>query len=874
MKIYKQIIFSKKSYPAWAALIVGLLLTLITANQISREIKKDEQIKFSLMCDQFTTQVKERFNVHAQSVLGTAAKIKSSDKIDADEFKLFIKDLQIDKFSPGIYGIGINMVVRPGSLGAFKKDYPNINIFPIGNRPFYTPIIYLEPLNSVNKQAIGFDTYSNPIRQKAQDLAITSGTIALTDKVELIQDKNNNVKPASFILFAPVFKKNMPIDTIEQRRGAIKAFVYSPIRMEKLLEGLLTDSFERSIKLRVYSNNNQPPSSENLLYENTKYTVRGNQTLLNQTRTLQFDNQVSWLLKFQPQNTQFQFMYVPVWITCIVGGLISLLGFLLSLSRTHIQEEAHVLAQAQTSQIKLLNDRLSLALNSAKMGVWDYDLINNSLSWDHQQFALYDMDESSFNNLVDDWESAVYPEDRDKAIQAVNLAIEGKKDYDIEFRIIHRNGAIRTLAGQAVILRDSEKNPTRMIGVNYDITDLINASKELSSAKIRAEAASLAKSQFLATMSHEIRTPLNGIIGTSSLALQQPLAEDIKHHFETISVSSKALLTILNQILEFSKIEANKLTLVNEPFEFNQLLDDVYNLFYSSCRLKNIDLILDLDKKIPHQLIGDIKNIQQVLFNLVGNAVKFTSTGSVTIKTQFNGIHNQYVDFNISVIDTGIGIPKEDFIRILNPFEQLDARTSREFGGTGLGLTISQEILFLMNSRLQMESQFGQGSSFGFHLNLEFIDEPISPPAFAKELEHDLQAPVIPENFNGINILIVEDNEINLQIVSQMLQTVHANVFHARNGLECLDLLLKNSVDIILMDVQMPLMDGLEATKKIRDMNQFQHLPIIGLSAVVLQQDQIDCLKAGMSDFMPKPFTMDDVLSKIYPWLTKSHSQI
>lgn len=873
MKIYNQIVFDKRSYPAWATLIVGLLLTLITTNEIRREIEKDAQIKFSLMCDQLTIKIKERFNVHAQVVLSVAAKIKSTAKIDAKEFKLFIKELQIDKFTPGIHGITFNLVVRPENLITFKKDYPNITIFPSGSRDLYTPVIYLESLNTSNDRAIGFDTYSNPIRQKAQDLAIASGAIALTDKIELLQDKNNVTK-SGFILFAPIYHKNMPIDTVAQRRAAIKAFVASPFQMEKLMEGLLANGNEESIKLRIYSNSNQSPNIEKLLYENTQFTVRVNQTLLNQTRTIQFDNQVSWILKFQPQNTQFQFIYLPAWLSLIIGGLISLLGFLLILSRVHLKEEAHLLAQSQTAHINSLNDRLSLALNAARMGVWEYDLINNTLSWDKQQFALYDLEKNSFNGLVNDWEEALHPDDKENAIQAVNLALEGKKDYDIEFRVIHKNGAIRTLAGQAIVVRDAEQNPIRMIGVNYDITDLINTNIELSSAKLSAEVASLAKSQFLATMSHEIRTPLNGIIGTSSLALQQSLTEKVTKYFETISVSSNALLTILNQILEFSKIEANKVVIMNELFDLNQLLDHVNNLFSSSCQIKNIDLILDLDKKIPQQLIGDVKRIQQVLFNLVGNAIKFTNSGSITIKTQFNGIHHQYVDFSISIIDTGMGISQEDFIRILKPFEQLDTQISRKFGGTGLGLSISQEILFLMNSRLQMQSQLGEGSSFSFHLNLEFIDQQITSLNSVNEPIITVQAPVVHQNFSGMNILIVEDNEINLQIVSQMLQMVHANVYQARNGLECLDLLLKDSVDIILMDVQMPLMDGIEATKMIRGMDKFKHLPIIGLSAGVLQQEQVDCLKAGMSDFMPKPFKMEELLSKIHPWVTKSHSQI
>ena len=875
MKIYKPIIFDKKSYPAWLTLLLGIALSLTVAFAIKLKIDDDESTKFSLICDQLTIKIKERFNVHAQVVLSVAAKIKSTDKISANEFKLFIKELQVEKFTPGIHGITYNLVVRPENLSTFKKDYPNITIFPSGTRALYTPVIYLESSNTTNDRAIGYDTYSNPIRQKAQDLAIASGAIALTDKIELLKDKNNNDKQAGFILFAPIYHKNMPIDTVAQRREAIKAFVASPFRVEKLMEGLFKDDFEESIKLRVYSANNTSLNKDNLLYENTKYTLRGNQTLLNQTRTISFDDQVSWILKFQPKSTQFKFMYLPAWIAFLVGGFISLLGFLLILSRTHIKEAADLLAQSQTVQIKLLNNRLSLALNSAKMGVWDYDLINNTLSWDIQQFALYDIEENSFASLIHDWEEAIHPDDRDMAIQAVNLALEGKKDYDVEFRVIHKNGAIRTLAGQAVVLCDSEKIPTRMIGVNYDVSDFINTNNELSNAKLRAEAANLAKSQFLATMSHEIRTPLNGIIGTSSLALQQNLTEDVKKYLETISVSSNALLVILNQILEFSKIEANKVTIVNEPFDLYQLLEEVKNLFHSSCQLKNIDLILDLDKKIPHQLIGDIKNIQQVLFNLVGNAIKFTNAGSITIKTQLNGIHHQYADFNISVIDTGIGISIEDFARVLNPFEQLDARTSRKFGGTGLGLSISQEILLLMNSRLQMQSKLGEGSSFSFHLNLEFLDQKlIHPPENAIELVSDAHATASSQDFKGVNILIVEDNEINLQIVSQMLQIVHANIYQARNGLECLDLLLKDSVDIILMDVQMPHMDGIEATKMIRSMDKFKHLPIIGLSAGILQQEQVDCLKAGMSDFMPKPFTMDELLSKIHPWLTQRHTSI
>ncbi|OWS71898.1 hypothetical protein CBI30_05460 [Polynucleobacter aenigmaticus] len=418
-------------------------------------------------------------------------------------------------------------------------------------------------------------------------------------------------------------------------------------------------------------------------------------------------------------------------------------------------------------------------------------------------------------------------------------------------------------------LYGNDSNLTSWVFV--DITTQKQTQLSMMEVQQAAEVANLAKSRFLAMMSHEIRTPMNGIIGLSTLALNHPVSKEVGDYLNKIESSSKALLGILNDVLDFSKIEACMLSVDSEPFSLSAMLQEVYGLFSASAQDKSIAYCLTVDEELPSGLIGDALRIKQVLINLLGNAVKFTPVGLVTVDVALVELSQSQATIRFAIKDTGIGMSPQDLERLLIPFSQADNSITRRFGGTGLGLTISSQLLALMDSRLVIESVSGKGSHFSFELTLPVVAyEPVQiqmqqRPRQAGTLGISLQAQ--GKALAGTKILVAEDNRINQQVVAEFLKLSGASVDIANNGIEALGLLAKNTYDAILMDVQMPQMGGLEATAQIRTKPEYQSLPIVGLSAGVTQEERNACLQSGMNDFLPKPVNPQDLVQTLSNWV-------
>jgi len=356
-------------------------------------------------------------------------------------------------------------------------------------------------------------------------------------------------------------------------------------------------------------------------------------------------------------------------------------------------------------------NRLELAARAGAVGIWDFDFFNNRLAWDEQMYALYGITRDQFTGSYADWTERLHHEDRVGAELSITKAMEGASEFNTQFRVIWPDGSIHFIRGLAEVERDANNKPLRMVGTNWDITELINA-------KMDAEAALKVKTQFLMNMSHEIRTPMTGILGLSSLALFEPLSPVVRDYLLGIESSAKLLLQIVNEILDFSKLEADKGHINTAPFCVEDLFTRVRSLFAESANAKGLKLNLfcDLDQKM--QLIGDFFQLSLVINNLIGNAIKFTEQGSVDLSIKLLKLEGAALILSFVVKDSGIGISQEAQLQILEPFAQADDSISRRFGGTGLGLTISNRILGLMNSKLNIQSVEGQGSSFSFDLAL------------------------------------------------------------------------------------------------------------------------------------------------------------
>lgn len=654
----------------------------------------------------------------------------------------------------------------------------------------------------------------------------------------------------------------------------------------------------------------------------------------------------------------------------------------------------------QRSELMAVHDQLVMAAEVAELGVWSWTLADNNLQWNDRMFEFYGQPLTLRNTGLSymHWYSRVHPEDVVAAAAKLNAAVEGTDVYDTIFRVVRPDGQIRFIQAGAQIERSPNGAALRVTGINRDITVQRELESHLLHAKEQADAGSAAKSAFLANMSHEIRTPMNAVLGMLQLVQNTDLNGRQLDYVTKAQTAAKSLLGLLNDILDYSKIEAGKLQLDVHPFELEPLMRDLAVVLTGNQGDKEVEVMFDLDSNLPNDLIGDSLRLQQVLINLAGNALKFTLEGQVVVSVEQLRRTENAVSLRIAVSDTGIGISPEQLQRIFEGFTQAEASTSRRFGGTGLGLVICKRLVTLMGGELQVESKQGVGSRFWFDITLDvaptsllrsactgvdvslrilivddnamsgellsrtvhalgwqadlvsggtqavewvknakargeaydvvlmdwrmsdmdglsaaqlihqqgngvpppmvimitaygrevladahqagdapfvgFLTKPVTPKQLADAVQRALEGKNLPQSLvprstfdrpqrlAGLRLLVVEDNMLNRQVADELLTREGAKVTLAEGGLEGVSKVMNERVsfDVVLMDIQMPDIDGLEATRCIRSNPRFATLPIVAMTANVSNTDREACLAAGMNDHVGKPIDLEQLV--------------
>ena len=536
--------------------------------------------------------------------------------------------------------------------------------------------------------------------------------------------------------------------------------------------------------------------------------------------------------------------------------------FVQKVSSLFINRRNNAIIADQMVHIRRSEERLKLAIEGSNTGFWDWDINTDKVVYSDLWKSMLGYDNADLVDSLSVWMDLLHPDDRDESVLRAEQHLRGETAvYENLARLRHKHGHYVWIMARGRALRDADGQVYRFVGTHFDMTqqkaleDRLREAEDLQrTARVQAETASRAKSIFVASMSHEIRTPMNGVLGMLQLLSDTELTDSQSALVVNAEKSATALLDVIGDILDLSKIEAGKIDLAHEPFQPAVLLQEVHSLMQIRSEAKDLLLKLELPPNLPDWVLGDAGRLRQIAINLVGNAIKFTDKGSIEVKVdvQDADCNPPAVDFALAVRDTGIGFADEFRHHLFEPFSQHDDSTKRRHGGTGLGLAISRSLIELMGGTITASSRDGGGSEFRISLR---------HPLAAGVRKHTTSNATVPvKQMHTGRVLVVEDNSMGQTVAKLMLQQFGLTVDLASNGAEGVAMATSKAYAMILMDCQMPVMDGFEATAAIR-LHEAEHhtarVPIIALTANVQPSDVASCLQSGMDDFLPKPLRKD-----------------
>jgi PAS domain S-box-containing protein len=558
------------------------------------------------------------------------------------------------------------------------------------------------------------------------------------------------------------------------------------------------------------------------------------------------------------------------------AALFVLVVALAVIARIQMRRTAIALAERKRTE-QLLEEselRFRILTRATNEAVWDWNMETDSVWWNRNVQTLFGYDEEAVG-IASVWRNQnVHPDDRERIVTSLQARVQRNEDFwSGEYRFRRADGSYADIFDRGYILRDHNGRATRMIGSMMDVTKR-KREMELARARDAALESARLKSQFLANMSHEIRTPMNSIIGMTDILLHTDLASEQREFVEIVRMSGESLLTIINDILDFSKIEAGKLKFEMLDFEPRTAVEEVITMLLEQTHAKKLQLSWHVDSNVPSGVCGDPGRLRQVLTNIISNAIKFTPQGEIKVRATKETESDTHVVLRFEVADTGIGVPEEARACLFQPFSQVDASTTRKYGGTGLGLAICKQLVNLMGGQIGCDSVPEKGSSFWFTARFEKPSrtaalEGISLTTDPKAVNARQRLPTAVRHRK--RVLIAEDNPFNQKVVLRQVREMGFGADAVANGIEVVEALNRISYDLVLMDCQMPEMDGYECSAEIRRReDHMKHVPIIAMTAHVMKEDRDKCLAAGMDDFLSKPVRVAHLESVLIRWLTGS----